>query len=81
MGVSLKKTGASGTVKIMNNETPQDRKANLSVAFDKSASVQEVIYDNGRNYADQDKKFPMDIYVIYGTGAFDKIQLRNSKLI
>ena len=77
MGVSLKKTGASGTVKIMNNETPQDRKANLSVAFDKSASVQEVIYDNGRNYADQDKKFPMDIYVIYGTGAFDKIQLRN----
>ena len=61
----------------MNNETPQDRKANLSIAFDKTASVQEVIYDNGRNYADQDKKYPMDIYVIYGTGAFDKIQLRN----
>ena len=77
MGVSLKKTGASGTVKVMNNETPQDRKANLGVAFDKSASVKDVIYDNGRNYADQDKKFPMDIYVIYGKGAFDKIQLRN----
>ncbi len=77
MGVSLKKTGASGTVKIVNNETPAQRKANLSVAFDKSASVNDVIYDNGRNYKDKDKKYPMDIYVIYGSGAFDKIQLRN----
>tara|TARA_B100000700_G_scaffold281414_1_gene332092 strand:- start:5688 stop:7226 length:1539 start_codon:yes stop_codon:yes gene_type:complete len=77
MGVSLKKTGASGTVKVVNNETPAQRKANLGVAFDKSASVNDVIYDNGRNYADKDKKYPMDIYVIYGSGAFDKIQLRN----
>ena len=77
MGVSLKKTGASGTVKIMNKETPQDRKANLGVAFDKDESIKEVIYDNGRNYADKDKKYPMDIYIIYGKGAFDKIQLRN----
>lgn len=77
MGVSLKKTGASGTVKIMNKETPQDRKANLGVAFDKDESIKEVIYDNGRNYADKDKKYPMDIYIIYGTGSFDKIQLRN----
>ena len=77
MGVSLKKTGASGTVKIVNGETPAQRKANLSVAFDKSTSLTDVIYDNGRNYADKDKKYPMDIYIIYGTGAFDKIQLRN----
>ena len=77
MGVSLKKTGASGTVKIVNDETPAQRKANLSVAFDKSTSLNDVIYDNGRNYADKDKKYPMDIYIIYGAGAFDKIQLRN----
>ena len=77
MGVSLKKTGASGTVKIVNSETPAQRKERLGVAFDKSSSVNDVIYDNGRNYADQDKKYPMDIYIIYGAGAFDKIQLRN----
>ena len=77
MGVSLKKTGASGTVKVVNDETPAQRKANLSVAFDKSTSLTDVIYDNGRNYADKDKKYPMDIYIIYGKGAFDKIQLRN----
>ena len=77
MGVSLKKTGAAGTVKVVNDETPAQRKANLSVAFDKSTSLTDVIYDNGRNYADKDKKYPMDIYIIYGTGAFDKIQLRN----
>ncbi len=77
MGVSLKKTGAAGTVKVINNETPAERKERLGVAFDKSASVNDVIYDNGRNYADKDKKYPMDIYIIYGTGAFDKIQLRN----
>ena len=77
MGVSLKKTGAAGTVKIINSETPAQRKANLGVAFDKTSSVNDVIYDNGRNYADKDKKYPMDIYIIYGAGAFDKIQLRN----
>ena len=77
MGVSLKKTGAAGTVKVVNDETPAQRKANLSVAFDKTSSLNDVIYDNGRNYADKDKKYPMDIYIIYGAGAFDKIQLRN----
>ena len=65
MGVSLKKTGASGTVKIMNKETPQDRKANLGVAFDKDESIKEVIYDNGRNYKDKDKKYPMDLSLIH----------------
>ena len=49
MGVSLKKTGASGTVKVVNDETPAQRKANLSVAFDKTSSLNDVIYDSCKN--------------------------------
>lgn len=79
MGVSLKKTGASGTVKIINGETPAQRKANLSVAFDKARTIGDLVYDSGRNYsgADVDKRYPMDVYIWYGNKSFDKIQLRN----
>lgn len=79
MGVSLKKTGASGTIKVFNQETPAQRKANLQIEFDKTATLNNLVYDSGRNYtgANIDKKYPMDVYIIYGPKNFDKIQLRN----
>ena len=79
MGVSLKKTGASGTVKIVNGETPAQRKANLEVAFDKTKTINELVYDSGRNYSgsEADKRYPMDVYIYYGPKSFDRIQLRN----
>jgi hypothetical protein len=79
MGVSLKKTGASGTVRVINAEKPRQRKANLQVAFDKTKSISEMVYDSGRNYSgsDIDKRYPMDVYVYYGPKSYDRIQLRN----
>jgi len=79
MGVSLKKTGASGTVKVINGETPAQRKAQLEVAFDKNKSIGELVYDSGRNYtgSEIDKRYPMDVYIYYGPKPYDRIQLRN----
>ncbi|ADO99260.1 hypothetical protein Syn1_159 [Prochlorococcus phage Syn1] len=79
MGVSLKKTGASGTVKVINAETPAQRKAQLEVAFDKNKTIGELVYDSGRNYtgSEIDKRYPMDVYIYYGPKPYDRIQLRN----
>jgi hypothetical protein len=79
MGVSLKKTGATGTVKVINGETPAQRKAQLEVAFDKNKSIGELVYDSGRNYtgSEIDKRYPMDVYIYYGPKPHDRIQLRN----
>ena len=79
MGVSLKKTGASGTVKVMNNETPEQRRKNLGVGFKKDLSINGLVYDSKRNFtgAQAHKRYPMDVYIKYGTGDKDEIQLRN----
>ena len=80
MGVSLKKTGGIGTVKIVNADTPQERKASLGIEFKKKKSIDMLVYDSDRKFkspSDQHKQWPMDVYIYYGTGKDDRIQLRN----
>ena len=80
MGLSLKKTGGSGTVKIVNADTPQERKENLGIKFEEKKSKDMLVYDSGRKFksaSDQHKQWPMDVYIQYGTGIKDNIQLRN----
>ena len=80
MGVSLKKTGGTGTVKIVNADTPQERKASLGIEFKKKKSIDMLVYDSGRKFksaSDQHKQWPMDVYIQYGTGIKDNIQMRN----
>jgi len=79
MGVSLKKTGGNASVKIMNGTPPAQRRAELAVEYKKTKTISEIIYDSGRNYkgTEAEKRYPMDVYVVYGDGPKDEIQLRN----
>ena len=79
MGVSLKKTGGNARVKIMNGTPPAQRRAELAVEYKKTKTISEIIYDSGRNYkgTEAEKRYPMDVYITYGDGPKDKIQLRN----
>jgi len=79
MGVSLKKTGGTGTVKVVNADTPQERKASLGIEFKKKKSKDMLVYDSKTNFTGDNahKRWPMDVYIYYGTGKDDRIQLRN----
>ena len=79
MGVSLKKTGGIGTVKIVNADTPQERKASLGIEFKKKKSIDMLVYDSKTNFTGEHahKRWPMDVYIQYGMGKKDNIQLRN----
>ena len=79
IGVSLKKTGAAGVVKEVNNDTPDQRRKDLGVGFKKDLSVNGLVYDSKRNFTGSHahKRWPMDVYIKYGTGDKDEIQLRN----
>ncbi len=79
IGVSLKKTGAAGVVKVVNNDTPAERRKILAVGFKKDASINELVYDSKRNFTGDHahKRWPMDVYIQYGTGPKDNIQMRN----
>lgn len=79
IGVSLKKTGASGTIKVVNNDSTADRRRTLAVGFEKGISINELVYDSKRNYTGEHyhKRWPMDVYIQYGKGPKDNIQLRN----
>jgi hypothetical protein len=78
MGVSLKKTGGSASVKIMNETPPAQRRAELQVEYKKTKTLSEITYDSGRNMTkDPEQKYPMDVYLYYGNGSQDRIQLRN----
>ena len=79
MGVSLKKTGASGSVKIMNNDTPEKRRRELGYNFKKDISLNSLVYDNKIKYSGPNafKQWPMDVYIQYGTAEKEHIQLRN----
>ena len=79
MGVSLKKTGASGSVKIMNNDTPEKRRRELGYNFKKDISLNSLVYDNKIKYSGDNafKQWPMDVYIQYGTAEKEHIQLRN----
>ena len=79
MGVSLKKTGASGSVKIMNNDTPEKRRRELGYDFKKDISLNSLVYDNKIKYSGDNafKQWPMDVYIQYGTAEKEHMQLRN----
>ena len=79
IGVSLKKTGAAGVVKEVNNDTPDQRRKDLGVGFKKDLSVNGLVYDSKRNFTGSHahKRWPMDVYIKYGTGDKEEIQLRN----
>ncbi len=79
MGVSLKKTGGTGTVKVVNADTPEERKASLGIEFKKKKTKDMLVYDSKRNFTGENahKRWPMDVYIQYGTGTKDNIQMRN----
>ena len=81
MGISLKKSPGSSTMKQLNKggaaAFAQRKRANNTV-FKKTKSKQMVIFDNGTKQVKKpDKKWPMDIYLYYGTGPQDRFQARN----
>jgi len=77
IGISLKKSDASATLVLKNAETAAVRKKNSSASFNKQKSTSGIIFDNGKNMKDEDKKFPMDVYIFHGSGNLDKFQARN----
>ena len=77
VGISLKKSDASAKLVLKNAESAAVRKKNSSVSFNSQKTVSNVIFDNGKNMKDEDKKFPMDVYIYHGSGNFDKFQARN----
>ena len=70
MGVSLKKIVGSPNISIKN----EIGKAKIK---DKQLKKIEVVFDNKKNYSDESKRYPMDVYFYYGTGANDRFQARN----
>ena len=73
IGVSLKKLGPTANLKVVNDETPAQRKANVN-SF-------KWVNTNGVGgydlYFENKGKTPIDVYLYYGSGTFDKFQLRN----
>ena len=70
VGFSLKKLGNSPTIKLLNADTPAQRKKNESARF----QTYTLTFDNKRR---GDKQYPMDVYYHYGSGSFEKFQARN----
>ena len=70
VGFSLKKLGGSPTAKLLNADTPAQRKAALQASF----HHYDLTFDNKRK---GDKQYPMDVYYYYGSGNFQKFQARN----
>lgn len=77
IGVSLKKSDTSSTLSLKNGESASVRKKNSSIHFNSQKSISSVIFDNGKNMRDENKKYPMDVYLYHGSGNFDKFQARN----
>jgi hypothetical protein len=70
IGFSLKKIGGTPTLKLINGDTPTERKKKESANFAKYS----LTFDNGRA---GDKRYPMDLYIHYGANTFEKFQARN----
>jgi|TARA_R100000455_G_C6264244_1_gene119498 hypothetical protein len=70
IGISLKKIEGSATMKLLNADSPADRKANEKARYVKY----DLTFDNKRK---GDKQYPMDVYFYYGSGTFEKFQARN----
>lgn len=70
VGFSLKKLGNSPSIKLLNADTPQERKKKDAARFVKY----DLTFDNKRR---GDKQYPMDVYLYYGSSTFQKFQARN----
>lgn len=81
MGISLKKSPGSSTMKQLNAGGPAgfaQRKRTNKTVFKGRKSKSMVIFDNGTKQVKKpDKKWPMDIYLYYGNGPQDRFQARN----
>ena len=69
IGISLKKIEGMATMKLLNADTPQERKKNEQARYAKY----DLTFDNKR----KDNPYPMDVYFYYGSGNFEKFQARN----
>ncbi len=73
IGVSLKKLGATANLKVLNDETYVKRKQNVDTykwINKNSMGGYDLFFENKG-------KTPIDVYLYYGSGTFDKFQLRN----
>ena len=70
VGISLKKIEGSANMTLKNDIPAAERKANEKAHYVKY----DLTYDNGRK---GDASHPMDVYLYYGSGTFDKFQARN----
>ena len=77
IGVSLKKSDSSATLVLKNAESAAVRKKNAAASYAKQKTITSIIFDNGKNMKDEDKKYPMDVYLYHGTGMHDRFQARN----
>ena len=73
VGVSLKKLGATANFSVINEEPAAERKAKVD-SFkwinNNGTGGYDLLFENrGGN--------PIDVYLYYGSGSFDKFQLRN----
>jgi hypothetical protein len=69
IGISLKKIESNASISVKNNLPAAQRKANEKAHFVKY----DLTYDNGRSKDNN----PMDVYLYYGSGTFEKFQARN----
>ncbi len=69
IGISLKKIEGIANITVKNNLPAAQRKANERAHFAKF----DLTYDNGRSKDNN----PMDVYLYYGLGTFEKFQARN----
>jgi len=69
VGISLKKIEGSPNMTLKNASSAQERKDNEKAHFAKY----DLTFDNGR----RSDNHPMDVYLYYGNGTFEKFQARN----
>ena len=69
VGISLKKIEGKPNMKELNAVSPAVRKANEAAHFAKY----DLTFDNGR----KKDSHPMDVYLYYGKGTYEKFQARN----
>ena len=69
IGISLKKIEGAANITVKNNQSAAIRKANEAAHFNKF----ELTFDNGRSK----DNYPMDVYLYYGAGTYEKFQARN----
>ena len=69
VGISLKKIEGTPKMKELNAVSPAVRKSNEAAHFAKY----DLTFDNGR----KKDSHPMDVYLYYGKGTYEKFQARN----